>query len=301
MAVRAFSPALAGGWRILNSRNRKRILGRVSFFALIAFLIAVSVVSLLPILWMLSTSLKLAGREFEFPIRWLPEPITWNNYITAWNYEPLGLYLRNTAVITAIATAGTVLTASMAGYSFARLQYRGRTVAFSLMLATLMLPGVVMLIPQFIIFKNLGWIDTFLPLIVPFWLGGHPFYIFLFRQFFLTLPVELEEAARVDGASTFHTFFKIILPLCKPVLATVTVFSIMLHWNDFIGPLIYLNSKENRTLALGIALFRREVGGTEWNLFMAASMIMVAPIIAIFFAAQRMFVSGIALTGLTGR
>ena len=136
---------------------------------------------------------------------------------------------------------------------------------------------------------------------MPFWLGGHPFYIFLFRQFFLTLPVELEEAARVDGASTFHTFFRIILPLCKPVLATVTVFSIMLHWNDFIGPLIYLNSKENRTLALGIALFRREVGGTEWNLFMAASMIMVAPMIVIFFAAQRMFVSGIALTGLTGR
>ena len=152
MATRALSPALAGGWRILSSR--KRSLELLSFLALIAFLIAVSVVSLLPIIWMLSTSLKLAGREFEFPIRWLPEPIIWENYMTAWNFEPLGLYLRNTVLITAIATAGTVLTASMAGYSFARLQYRGRTIAFSLMLATLMLPGVVMLIPQFIIFKT---------------------------------------------------------------------------------------------------------------------------------------------------
>lgn len=266
-------------------------------------LLTLGVTFIIPFFWMLSTSLKLKGQEFIYPPMWIPNPFVWENYPIALTRLPFHLFYRNTIFVTAAATSGTLLAATMAGYSFARLRFPFRDTIFVLVLATMMLPNVVTLIPQFIVFRTLGWVDTFLPLILPFWLGGGAFNIFLARQFFMTLPYELDEAARVDGAGSWRIWWQLMLPLSKPVVATIALFSFIHRWNDFMEPLIYLNSLELKTVAVGLRAFQSFEAdhGVEMNLMMAAATTMVVPIVILFFFAQRFFMRGIVMTGMGGR
>jgi ABC-type glycerol-3-phosphate transport system permease component len=261
--------------------------------------IALCLVYLLPFAWMISTSLKPDGQEISMPPQWIPEPIIWDNYYRALTALPMLWYLRNTLTITITATAFGLVTASLAGYAFARLRFPGRDVLFALCLSALMLPGIVTLIPEFLLYKQIGWINTFLPLIVPWSLGGHTLGIFLFRQHARTIPIDFDEAARVDGAGAFRIWWSIILPLSGPVLATMTILAFIVHWNEFLRPLVFLLDKDMRTLAIGLRLFRSEYL-VQWNLLMAASTLMLLPILALFFAAQRYFVQGIVMSGLKG-
>jgi ABC-type glycerol-3-phosphate transport system permease component len=223
----------------------------------------------------------------------------WRNYPEAWTTMPFNRFLLNTLIITVLGIVGTVLSTSFVAYSFARLRWPGRDVLFVVVMATLMLPSQVTLIPQYVIYRTLGWIDTFLPLIVPAWLGGSAVYIFLLRQFFMTIPVELDEAARIDGASSFTVWTRVMLPLSKPILATVAVFSFVALWNDFMGPLIYLNSTKNLTLAVGLRVFQGTYG-TYMHLLMAVATVALVPVVIIFFVAQKQFVRSIVLTGIKG-
>jgi len=213
-------------------------------------------VSLMPFLWMLSTSLKEPGEVMLYPPKWIPAIFQWNNYIEIWSIIPLGTFIKNTVIVTIMCMMGELLTASMVAFAFARLRFRGNNFLFWLVLSSMMLPGQVTMIPIFILFKTLGWVDTLKPLIVPSFLGGGAFYIFLLRQFFTSIPKELDEAAKLDGCSPLRIYWHIILPLSKPALATVAVFSFIAHWNDFMTPLIYLNSIEKQTLAIGLKWFQ---------------------------------------------
>jgi ABC-type glycerol-3-phosphate transport system permease component len=267
-----------------------------------ALLIAGSIIIMIPIGWMLSTSLKKTGQEWIFPPIWIPDPIWWQNYIEAMYALPIPfyVYVLNTVVITITATLGTVLTSALAAFAFARLRFPARQFMFLLVISTMMLPSAVTLIPKFIIFRHLNWLDTFLPLIVPFWLGGTAFSIFLLRQFFMTIPRELDEAARMDGASSFQIFWRVVLPLSGPALATVIIFQIWSHWNDFIDPLIYINSSSKYTIALALRTFQN-VRSQRVNYLMAMSVIQVLPIVILFLGAQKYFIRGIHLSGLNGR
>ena len=269
-------------------------------FILNAVLLLISGIALVPLAWMISTSLKATGAEYDWPPRWIPDPIIFANYVDAHTTMNFPAYYRNTITITVLTTVGAVLTSTMAGYAFARLRFVGRNVLFLVLLATMMLPGIVTLIPTYIIFRSFGWINTLLPLIVPSFLGGSAFNIFLARQFFQSIPPELEEAARIDGAGTFHIYGLIILPLSGPLLAVIAIFTFLGHWTEFMGPLIYLNTDEMRTVALGIAL-NRGTFAVKLNYLMAASTVMTLPVVVLFFAAQRYFMKGILLTGLAGR
>jgi len=265
-------------------------------------LIALSAVMVIPFFWMVSTSLKIRGTEFVFPPVWIPRPALWSNYYTAIfdSGLPFPGFLWNTVIITAANMVGVLLSASLAGFGFARMRFPGREKFFLLVLSTLMLPEIVTQIPSYLLFRSLHWIDTFLPLIVPTYFGGGAFNIFLFRQFFMSIPFELDEAARIDGASTWQIYARVILPLSKPVLATVAIFTFLANWNAFMGPLIYLNSIEKMTLAVGLLAFQG-LRGTEWNLMMAAAAVMIVPVLLIFFAAQRYFIEGIVTSGFGGR
>ena len=258
------------------------------------------VVLALPFLWLLSTSLKVEGTEFIFPPQWLPAPIAWGNYPAALQTVPYLAYARNTIVITFVATLGAVVTASMSAFAFARVRFPGRSVLFVLLISTLMLPDAVTLVPKYILFSKLNWINTYLPLTVPAWFGGGAFNVFLLRQFFMTIPYDLDEAARMDGAGNWRVYWSVLLPLSKPALTAVVIFAVIYNWNDFLNPLIYLNQQQYFTLALGLQFFQSEYG-TQWTLMMAASVMMIAPIIALFFLAQRYFIEGIQLTGIAGR
>ena len=267
------------------------------WYVILCFL---AVVLALPLFWLVTTSLKTGGQTFLMPPKWIPDPFVWSNYSDAFRAVAFHEYFWNTIRIVFFATTGALLTASLAAFAFARLRFPLRGTLFILVLSTIMLPSIVTLIPTFIVFRTLGWIDTFLPLIVPLWFGGGAFNIFLFRQFFMTIPLELDEAARIDGASNLRIYWGIILPLSKPVIATIAVFAFIHNWNDFFEPLIYLQSPENWTMAIGLRGFR-DLYSTQWNLMMAASTAMIMPLLVLFFLAQRYFVSGIQMSGLTGR
>jgi ABC-type glycerol-3-phosphate transport system permease component len=264
------------------------------------FLVFFALVMALPFFWMVSTSLKAEYQVFLYPPRWIPNPVQWYNYVDVFSRAPLLLWAKNTVIITILALTGTLLTSSLVAYGFARLHFWGRDFWFMILVSTMMLPGIVTLIPRFIMFTELHWLDTFLPLFVPFWFGGTPFYIFLLRQYLTTIPVELEEAAYIDGASTFRVFWRIIMPLCKPALGTIGIFSFLFNWNNFMGPMLYLNSPEKKTLAVGLRYFQSQ-WGTEWAMLMAVATLMILPVLLVFFSAQRYFVRGIALTGIAGR
>ncbi len=261
--------------------------------------IAFSIVFLLPLFWMVSTSLKTPDKIFSLPIQWLPQPIAWENYRKAFTVLPFELFYRNTLVITLSCIIGTLFSASLVAYGFARLNFAGKNLWFTIMLSTMMLPSQVTMIPIFAFFRSLGWVDSFKPLIVPSFFGGGAFNIFLLRQFFMTIPVDIEEAARIDGCSTFSIFYKIVLPLSKPVLTTITIFTFIAHWNDLMTPLIYINSLEKKTIAMGLLLFQGQYG-TQWELLMAAATIALLPVLLLFFFLQRYFVEGIVMSGLKG-
>jgi len=283
-----------------RSRTRRRALdGAWAFF----WYIVLSVVALglaLPLVWLVSTSLKTGAQTFVMPPIWIPDPFVWENYPEAFRAVPFGKYFWNTAQIVVFATLGTLLTASMAAFAFARLRFPYREQIFLLVLSTIMLPSIVTLIPTFIVFRWLKWINTLLPLIVPLWMGGGAFNVFLFRQFFMTIPYDLDEAARIDGASNYRIYWSVVLPLSKPVVATIAVFSFIHHWNDFFQPLIYLQNPQKWTMAIGLLGFK-DLYSTSWNLMMAASTAMLLPLLVLFFFAQRYFVGGIQMSGLAGR
>ena len=262
-------------------------------------LLLLGILVILPFFWMLSTSLKQADDVFLFPPKWIPDPIVWSNYPRALSKVPFPIFFKNTLIVTVFAIVGTLLSASLAAYSFARIRWPGRDAVFFIVLMTLMLPYQVTLIPQFIIFRELGWIDTLLPLIVPWFFGGGAFNIFLLRQFFITIPEELDDAARIDGCSYLGIYWRIIIPMSKPVLAAVAIFAFQAHWNEFLLPLIYIHSRDRYTLALGLRLFQEQYW-VDWSGLMAASTVVMLPVLIIFYFAQRYFIQGIVFTGVKG-
>jgi ABC-type glycerol-3-phosphate transport system permease component len=261
-------------------------------------LIAVGVFFILPLVWMISTSLKSNRQIFVFPPEWIPNPVIWRNYPDVFDYAPFLLYFKNTIMIEVACIVGTLLSSSLVAYGFSRLDAPGKNFLFILMLSTMMLPYQVWMIPLYILFTKIGWVNTFYPLTVPAFFGN-ALYIFLLRQFFLTIPKELEDAARIDGCSYFRIFWQIILPLTRPALATVVIFTFMGVWNDFLGPLLYLQDPEKYTLAVGLQVFLSQ-HGADWGLLMAASTMVVLPVIVVFFFTQKQFIQGIVLTGLKG-
>jgi len=263
-----------------------------------AVLIAGLVLVFFPIVWAVSTSLKNRGDIFLIPPIWIPNPIRWQNYVDAMTTANFARYFLNTAFITLADIVGKTLSCSLVAFAFARLRWWGRDVLFIVMLSTLMLPQQVTLIPQFVIYRQLGWVDTFLPLIVPNFFGG-PFFTFLLRQFFLSIPTDLDDAARIDGCSSWGVFWRIILPLSKPALMVVAILVFNFTWNDFFGPLIYLHSRSNYTISLGLQAFQTQAG-PEWRLLMAASLVAMLPVLLLFFVGQRYFIQGVVFSGIKG-
>lgn len=269
--------------------------------AVLLFLLAClgAVITLIPFYLMVVMSLKTSSEIAANP--WaLPQIPQWNNYVRTWKIEgtdvTFALFFKNTITIAVLTTVGTTLSSAIVAYGFSRLRFPGRDRLFVLLLATMMLPGIVTTIPSYIGYRYLGWIDTFYPLIVPAFFAG-AFNVFLLRQFFLTLPRELDEAALIDGANYFQIFWQVLLPLSRPALVTVALFAFIAHWKDLMAPLIYLNSTEKQTLELGLRTFQT-IRGTEWNLLMAGSVIVLVPLLILFFAGQRYFVQGIVMSGL---
>ncbi|MBC8159830.1 MAG: carbohydrate ABC transporter permease [Roseiflexaceae bacterium] len=247
---------------------------------------------------MLSSSLKPNYQIFAVPPQLLPRPPRWENYREALTFLPFGRYALNTLLISAIVIVGHLLSCTVVAYAFARLRAPGRDTLFLVVLATMMLPYPVTMVPLYVLFRTLGWVNTILPLAVPAFFGS-PFYIFLLRQFFLGVPPELEDAARIDGAGTARIIWHVILPLSLPALATVAIFTFQATWNDFLPPLIYLQNPQSYTITLGLQFFRSSYT-TNWAYLMAASLVTMLPVIAVFIAAQRLFIEGISLTGLKG-
>ncbi len=285
----------------VSPRQVAQILGRALTYLII---FALCVLFGYPLFWTAMSSLKTIPEMFSFPPIMIPASPQWANYWTVLNIDyPVGRWFANSVLIFILTTFGSLITASLVAYSFARFEYRGRDVLFMITLSTMMLPAQVTLIPQFVLFYKLGWVNTHLPLWVPHWFGGGAFAIFLMRQFFLTLPLDLDEAALIDGAGYFRIFWSILVPLCKPVLATLAIITIIASWSDFLGPLIYLNTPEKFTVSVGLQFFNAvpEVGGEPMqHLLMAACVMSMVPIILMFFFGQRFFVQGIVMSGIKG-
>ena len=281
-----------------------RVAGRVLTYLLLAGL---AVLFLLPLMFTLFTSLKPEMFVFEFPFRVIAERVQWWNYKDAFDQFPFWQSLSNTLTITLLAGVGLLLSASLTAYVLARLRFPGRKAIFMLVLSTMMIPYQVTLIPQYILFVKFGWADTFRPLIVPSWFAASAFAIFLLRQFMMTIPREYDDAARIDGAGTFGIYWRIILPLSLPALAALAIFIFLGHWNDFLGPLIYINSPEKRTLALALREFQQRTThkqnvwyAANWNHLMAMSMVLILPPAVLYFFTQRYFIQGIVVSGLKG-
>ena len=285
--------------RTVGKQLQRRIWGSFNF----TMLCLLGVLMALPFFWMLSTSLKVEQQVYLFPPIWIPNPLAWENYrISLIDILPFTRFFLNTIYVTVTATVGAVLSSSIVAFAFARLRWPGRDKIFLLVLATMMVPTYSTIVPRFILFRNLDWIDTFWPLIVPLWFGGSAFFIFLMRQFYMTIPIDLDEAAGIDGCSEFRIWWSIILPLSKPALATITILSFMARWNDFFDPLIFLNTMENFTVALGLNMFRAaiEFYGVKYHWLMAASVTVLLPGLIIFFFFQKTFVQGVVMSGIKG-
>jgi ABC-type glycerol-3-phosphate transport system permease component len=284
-----------------RARVRRAAVGK----ALIYIVLSVGAIGVLvPFLWQVSTSLKSDAQINSVPPAWIPNPIRWANYSDAYSYLPFGIFFRNTVIVEIGVISGMLLSSTMAAYAFARLNAPFKDQMFLLVLSTMMLPGIITLIPSYVIFKDLGMVDTLWPLILPAWFSaGYAFGIFLIRQFFLGIPGELGEAATIDGSGTLGILFRIYAPLAKPAMAAITIMTFISAWHDFFTPLIFLNSEHNFTLALGINEFIQNTKTgvqTHWGLVMAASMSIVVPPLILFLAFQRFFVSGITLGGVKG-
>ena len=283
----------AASWR--SSRQRRKFIGTIATYLL---LFAGGAVLMIPLFWMVSTSIKPQDQIYSFPIVWIPRQIVWENYPLVFDSVPFARYLLNSATLSVLGIVGNVVGSSLAAYGFARFRFPGRTLLFVIMLSTLMVPAWVTMIPTFIIFKELGWLNTYLPLLVPHYFA-QPFYTFLLRQFFLAIPKEIDEAARIDGASTLRIFWQIYLPLSNAALITVAIFAFFYHWNELLMPLIYLQTQDLFPVALGIASFISQQN-QNFALMMAAALIAMAPLLIIFFFAQRLFIQGVVMTGVKG-
>lgn len=272
--------------------------------ALQVTLIMLSALFLAPLLWMIATSLKPENEIMGAGAKLLPSKLVWSNYPDAFSYGskdlgyiPFLAYGKNTLVVTILAVIGSVLSNSLVAYAFARLKWPGRDIFFAVTLATMMVPYPVLMVPTYSLFKWLGWIGTFRPLWIPCYFGS-AFSIFLLRQFFKRIPMELSEAAKIDGASELRIYLDVILPLAKPAMYVIALFTFMWAWNDFMGPLLYLTDQNTFTLSMGLQFFQSQHTGVSWNLLMAASLIVIIPVIAVYFFAQRVFIEGIATTGI---
>jgi multiple sugar transport system permease protein len=276
--------------------------GSIARLIILVILLIGAVVMFLPFAFLISSSLKEEIQVFQFPIQWIPNPVRWMNYVDALTQKPFIQYFTNTMIIVIFNQIAILLTASLCGYGFARIEFPGRNFWFGIALATMMLPYYVTMVPQFILFSKLGWMDSYRPLIIPFFFGGGAFNVFLFRQFFRTLPEDLSDAARIDGCSEFGIYWRIFVPLSSAVFITVSIFTFMASWNDFIGPLLYINSPQKFTIALGLATYRSMmgVGRTRWDLLMAASVAMTLPVVLLFFILQRYFIKGVVMSGIKG-
>ena len=276
---------------------------RINKFLLYALAIIAAVLFAAPFFWTVSSSLKPSAEIYLYPPTMFPQDPRWRNYLDVFRLAPFAKFIWNTVVITAFAMFGQILSASAVAYGFSRFRFPGRNVLFFIVLSTMMLPWQVTIVPTFLLFRYFGWINTFLPLIVPSFFGGGAFYIFLLRQFFMTIPRDLDEAAKLDGASSVRIFWNIIMPLSTAAIATVAIFSFIQHWNEFIGPLIFLNSSDKYTVSIGLRYFMEnpfESDEPREAILMAASVIVALPTLMLFFAAQQYFVRGIVTTGLKG-
>jgi len=295
--MRTREKSLTLSW--LATKGSRRITWKIIAFTLLT---AGGVLFIVPFIWMVSASLKTRPQIFQFPVQWIPNPIDWTNYPEGLAFMGFLNCFRNSCIVTFGSVAGQLLSSAMVAYGFARLRFRGRGILFVILLATMMLPYPVTMIPKFMIFRSLGWIDTFAPLIVPTFFGAGlsgAFYIFLLRQFFMTIPLELDDAAKIDGCSYWGIFWRIILPQTRAALGAIAIFSFMWNWMDFLGPLIYLNSLDNFTISLGL---NQLVGYryTQWGWMMAASVVAITPPVILFFVSQKYFIRGIVVTGVKG-
>jgi len=279
-----------------SSRLGRRETALLTKIAAYVILLLGAAVMILPFLWMISTSFKTDSSLFVLPPQWIPENPTTENFQLAWEVGMLPRGFLNSTYIALASTIGEVFTSTLAGFAFARMRFPGRNKLFGLLLVTMMIPGVVTLIPSFILFTRLGWVNTFNPLIIPI-LFGSPFAVFLSRQFFATLPIELEDAAKVDGANWFQIYFRIFFPLARPIVATLFVLGFIARWNDFLAPLIYLRSVDLYPVPLLLARLD-SVYEQNWNLLMAGSTLALLPILILFFFLQRFFVESIAMSGI---
>lgn len=279
-----------------NSQKKRQFTARLTIHIV---LIAGAIAFIFPLVWMMSTALKPLEETTRIPPTLIPSKFMWSNYGKATTEIPFWMYAKNTLIVCVLSVVGTLVSSTLVAYGFSRVQWKGREILFYIVLGTMMIPFPVIMAPLFVVFGKLGWIGTLKPLWVPSF-GAAAFNIFLMRQFFRTIPMELSEAARIDGCSELGILFKIILPLSKPVLLVVALFQFIASWNDFLGPLVYLTRQETYTLALGLQFFQSQHGGTQWNYLMAASSLIVLPIIIIYFFAQKAFIEGISLTGVKG-
>jgi multiple sugar transport system permease protein len=271
-------------------------------FCIYILCLALSVLFVLPLVWTVLSSLKSPLELFIFPPKFFPESLQWKNYVTIFEDFPFPRWYWNTFLVVVLNTAGVLVTSSLVAYGFARFEFRFRGALFMLVIATMMLPSQITLIPRFILFNELHWLNTLLPLWVPAWFGGTPFAIFLMRQFLMTLPRDLDEAAVLDGASYFRVFWQILMPLCKPALATLAIINFIVVWNDFLDPVVFLNSTQKFTIAVGLWFFQAQPMSAmpTAHFLLAASVTSIIPPLVLFFAFQRFFVRGVALTGLKG-
>lgn len=284
--------------------------GQVGQKSLIYVLLVIGALALgLPMYWLVRSSLMLEGDQFIWPPPFFPHPVVWQTYVEIFQvpFIPLPLFFRNSTVLVIFSVLGDVLSASLVGFSFGRLRWKGRDLFFALLVATMFVPSEVTIIPLFLLFRQLKWLNTLLPLIAPSW-AGHAFFIFLMRQFIASVPLELDDAARIDGCGTFRIYWNIVVPLSKPALATIAIFSFQAKWNQFFEPLIYINDTETLPLAVGVRMFQSALmtasggvsGNVSWSHLLAATVVMVLPIVIVFFFAQRVFIQGIVMSGVKG-
>ena len=289
------SEARAGSSVTIRANPIQRYAGRALLYLVVGFF---AFLYAMPFIWMLSTSVKPGYQVYVVPPIWIPDQFNWSNYTAPWFNLPFHLFYWNTIVITVTSIIGTLISSSLVAFAFARMRFRARGALFVLVLSTIILPQQVTLVPQYLIFTKLGWINTPLPLIVPYWFGS-PFNIFLIRQYMMTIPLEIDDAARIDGAGWFQLYSRIVLPMAAPALGVVTIMSFNFHWNDYLHPLLYLNETKNFTLSLGLPLLNSRYI-TDIQQTMAQTVLAVIPVLLIFFFAQRFYIQGVVVTGVKG-
>lgn len=279
--------------------SRKSFRKKTTNFFVYMVVLMGAVILLIPFFWMISTSLKPTNQVFVYPPTWIPRPIMWQNYAKAWQFLPIGTFFKNTFVYAGFCVVGETLISSFVAFGFARLRFRGSTILFFVLLATMMIPRQVTMIPLYVFFARLGWVNSYRPLIVPAYFGN-PFLIFLLRQFFRTIPKQMDDAAKIDGCGFFGIYSRICLPIAKPALGVVAIFSFSWTWQEFMSPLIYLDDIAKFPIALGLRAFQTSTGRIDWTSLMAVSTLAMIPVLALFFIAQKYYIQGITLSGVKG-